>query len=196
MICNRCKDLGFVYEEGVKKACFCTKFKQLYAYAPRLVKSLVSTTEEERKKFAEIFDTSDRVFLHIKRGAAQKLVDTATLYWLLKHGQPTFVSHNVYELVEVYFHEHSSIKSLFDIKYPAVVLFSGYEEPKHMKQPEIILQALDIMRVNNSKVLYVSIDLFFNPVIMDYFKTHDWKQIDFTSDSATTSGSSGSLTVI
>ena len=98
----------------------------------------------------------------------------------------------MYELLEVYFGKHEHFKSFFDIKLPAVVLTYGYEESSNKKQAEVILQVLEILRINKTKVLYMSIASTLEPAINNYIKAHEWKEIDM--DCGVSPGTSSSST--
>lgn len=180
MLCEDCKDQGFVIKSGVKEPCVCAKMRKLLAYAPRLVKSLASVDKKIRQESTEVFDESPSTFLRLRRGTNQNIVDMLMLFWLLKHGQPDFRDMNVYELIEIFLQHHPTFKSMYDLKFPALILLEGYDEFPNRRQSEAIMQVLEIMRTENSKVLFVSLKPATEQAILDYFKIHNWKTIDLT----------------
>lgn len=178
MLCNQCQDVGFIVKGGVKVSCVCSKFRRLAAYAPQLVKSVIQSDKGTREDFATTYEDDRRVFLRLRKGLNEVAVDTAIIFWLLKHQQPAFKVMNVYELIEIFLQHHPVYKSMFDLKFPALVLLQGYDEFPNVRQNDAILQVLEIMRRHDGLVLYISTRQDISPEIANYLKLHNWKIID------------------
>lgn len=176
--CGICHDTGFTVVGGVKKICVCTKFRRLAAYAPQLIGSVIKSEKQVRDEFSDIFGDDKRTYLKLRKGLNEISVDVAIAFWLLKHNMPTYRIMNVYELIEIFLQHHPTYKSMFEIKFPALILLQGYDEFPNVRQNDAILQVLEIMRRSDGLVLYISSRQDDPPEIATYLRLHNWKIIN------------------
>lgn len=180
--CNICGDLKYVVKDGERVACKCITQKHLYIYAPEQFVSAVKVPQAIRDKLWNMFKAPiDNAYMSMGKLIEEDVVNSMILYFLVSHLEPHYKILNVYELIEIYLSRHPHFKSLYELKFPAVVMLEGYNEFPNVRQNDAILQYLDIAAGNKSKVLYLSRKTAIDTPIMDYFKTHNWTNIIATA---------------
>lgn len=175
--CPKCKGLRFVVKNGEKVPCSCARARLLKSYAPDLVSAAIRVGKKNRARHEGVFKGKPRCFMQLPAMTPIEQAKTMALYFLLAQGSPTFVQMNVYELIEIYLGRHPEFSSIYQLKFPACILYQGYNEFENKRQNDAILQFLDIAASHNSKMLYLCLKSSVDTLVLNYVQTHDWQVV-------------------
>lgn len=181
MTCALCDDQRFTIKDGVKEVCPCVKMKRLCIYFPDALSAL-ETGEKDADLILGIEFVPNTV-CRVRQSFPESQIDLIKLAYLMSLDCPSYKVLNVYELIEIYLSRHPQFSSLFELKFPAVILTEGYNEFPNVRQNDAILQFLDIAKRHGGDVLFLSRKREVSPVLIEYFERSDWGVLDMTLSS-------------
>lgn len=173
-LCSKCGGAGFYFKKKKRITCYCTALKKIISYAPDFYTSVFKIDAETRKKIFDCFKPSARqYFFQLPSYTSEDVVRGIVFLYCMFKGFPKFEVLNTYELVEIFFQIHPRIKAITDFTPPLCVLMERKEEMQNPRRTEVVLQFLDVLRVE-SDILYIALR---EPVaeVNYYFVNNGWE---------------------